>query len=233
MRSIKSGSDYIYTVAFKTDANAVGTGLTPALTMYKMSDDSVIINAQDMAEVANGIYKYTIPTASLVSGSSYAIYVDGGATLTTFRYQYDSIDIDKMPIGSEISDAVLDEALSGHTTAGTLGAVVSDINTMVNTISATVSTLGNITGGTVNDYLTEFKLTDNNTNNALAGFPVWLTTGSAKTPYFVNPQNTNSGGYVFWYLSPGAYYLWVAGQDNYMGILNIASNGTPTFTERS
>jgi len=94
MRSIKSGSDYIYTTAFKTDTNTAGTGLTPALTMYKLSDSSVIINAQNMTEVSNGLYKYTIPTASLVTGNSYAVYVDGGATLTTFRYQYDAIDVD-------------------------------------------------------------------------------------------------------------------------------------------
>lgn len=68
---------------------APATGLTPVITIYDLSDNSVVVNAQNMTEVANGIYKYSF--ASYDYTKDYAIYVDGTATLNDVdRYQYGS-----------------------------------------------------------------------------------------------------------------------------------------------
>lgn len=78
----------ILTSAFQ-DAGSPATGLSPAITVYDLSDNSVVVNAQAMSEVANGIYKYDF--AGYDKTTDYAIYVDGGATLDDVdRYQYGS-----------------------------------------------------------------------------------------------------------------------------------------------
>ena len=197
MRSIKSGSDYIYTTAFKTDTNTAGTGLTPALTMYKLSDSSVIINAQEMTEIANGLYKYTIPTASLVTGNSYAIYVDGGATLTTFRYQYDSIDIDKIPTVSENVVGILDHDVTAHTTASTVGEAL-------NRIDADVSSAGAGNGGITQPiYVND---TDG-TREAGVKVEVYSNADLAEANRISGNRFTDDAGQVVFNLNAGTYYL--------------------------
>jgi hypothetical protein len=197
MRSIKSGSDYIYTTAFKTDTNTAGTGLTPALTMYKLSDSSVIINAQNMTEVALGIYKYTIPTASLVTGNSYAVYVDGGATLTTFRYQYDSIDVDKMPTVTENVTGILDAVVTSHTTADTVGEALNRIDT-------DISTAGQGNGGITQPIYV------NDTDGTREGgvkVEIFSNADMAETNRLTGNIFTDDAGQIVVNLNAGTYYL--------------------------
>ena len=69
------------------DKGTPKTGLSPAITIYDLADNSVVVNAATMSEVAHGIYKYSF--TSYDATKNYAIYVDGGVTLgATDRYQY-------------------------------------------------------------------------------------------------------------------------------------------------
>jgi len=103
-----------------TDSGAPATGLTPAVTIYDLADDSVVVDAAAMSEVGGGIYKYSFSAYTV--GTDYALYVDGGATLADAdRYQYGS-NIDERPI----ADAVWDEATSGHAGSGTFAEALLD-----------------------------------------------------------------------------------------------------------
>src|SRR3990167_10335258 len=107
------------------------TGLTPAITVYDLSDNSVVVNASAMSEVANGIYKYSFTTYDVTK--EYAIYVDGGATLdNTDRYQYSS----NANEGTDtfIETAVWDAQSSAHVGTGTFGEALNDIDTAVGTL---------------------------------------------------------------------------------------------------
>jgi len=100
------------------------TGLTPAITVYDLSDNSVVVNAASMSEVANGIYKYSFTTYDVAK--EYAVYVDGGATLdNTDRYQYSS----NANEGTDtfIETAVWDAQSSAHRGTGTLGLLMQKL----------------------------------------------------------------------------------------------------------
>ena len=101
------------------------TGLTPAITVYDLSDNSVVVNASAMSEVANGIYKYSFTTYDVTK--EYAIYVDGGVTLdNTDRYQYSS----NANEGTDtfIETAVWDAQSLAHVGTGTMGKLAADTN---------------------------------------------------------------------------------------------------------
>jgi hypothetical protein len=75
--------------SFFTSSGTPKTGLTPVITIYRLDTNAVVVNAQNMTAVANGIYKYSFTTYDQTL--EYAIYVDGGSALSTpDRYQYGS-----------------------------------------------------------------------------------------------------------------------------------------------
>lgn len=59
------------------------TGLTPKLTGYDLSDNSIILNAVDMSEIENGLYKYDF--SGYDNSKDYSFVVDGGATLSDYE----------------------------------------------------------------------------------------------------------------------------------------------------
>lgn len=92
---------YVYGVAINdeniivgifTSAGSPATGLTPDITINDLSDESVEVNAQDMSEVANGIYKYNF--SNWDSDKDYSIFMDGGASLQNIeRYLFGTTDV--------------------------------------------------------------------------------------------------------------------------------------------
>lgn len=80
------------TINFRDSNNAFVTGLTPLLTVYKVNDNSVVVNAQAMTEIAGGWYKYDF-TSVYSSKEDYVFNVDGGAGLTTTRYISGATDL--------------------------------------------------------------------------------------------------------------------------------------------
>jgi len=87
------------------------TGLIPKLTGYDLFDNSIVLNAVDMSEVGNGIYKYDFTRYD--NSKDYSFISDGGVTLSDYeRYadgdSDDSGEIDqiyqKLPTG-QIADS--------------------------------------------------------------------------------------------------------------------------------
>lgn len=79
--------------SFFTDVGLPKTGLTPLITIRRVSDGAIVINTQAMTEVAGGWYKYTFVNDL---GEDYMVTVDGTATLgNTDRYQFGEIAKDE------------------------------------------------------------------------------------------------------------------------------------------
>ena len=79
--------------SFFTDKGIPKTSLTPLITIRRVSDSAIIINAQAMTEIAGGWYKYTF---SNDLGEDYVVTVDGTATLgNSDRYQSGTIAKDE------------------------------------------------------------------------------------------------------------------------------------------
>ena len=77
----------MWVIAAFTENGNPKTGLSPTITGYDLSDDSVVINAQSMAEIANGIYKYNFSTYD--SAKDYVYICDGTASVPVFeRYVF-------------------------------------------------------------------------------------------------------------------------------------------------
>ncbi len=88
----------VYCIAYFTNGGAPRTGLSATITIYKLSDSSVIVNAAAMTEIANGGYKYFFSTYSATE--EYYAIADGGAALPdSERYVYG---------GSIITDVQID-----------------------------------------------------------------------------------------------------------------------------
>ena len=228
MITIKTSTDLIVLIAFKEDDNTPSTGLTPALTMLQASDSAVVIDAQNMTEMSLGMYKATIPNTDIDANDGYGIYVDGGATLTTHRYQYGAFYGN---FGNEDTIPTIDGKVDTIDT--NVDSILVDTGT---TIPATITTLqtgvSSLVSASVGSIYVEYKQTTT-TGSVLKGVQVWLTTVSTKTPYATNPASTNDNGLIWWYLKAGTYYVWTAGQSTYTGTITVVSDGTYTFTQNS
>lgn len=60
------------------DGTALGTGLTPTVDIYNVTDGTVLVTGGVMTEIAMGSY---VRSATFEDGKSYAIIADGGASL--------------------------------------------------------------------------------------------------------------------------------------------------------
>jgi len=72
--------------AFFTLAGAPETGLTPTVTVRKVSDNSVVVNAQSMSEIGDGWYKYS--WSSYDDTEQYVVIYNAGTDTVDARYLY-------------------------------------------------------------------------------------------------------------------------------------------------
>ena len=80
----------MYITAYFTDSGTPKTGLTPNISIYRISDSAQIVATTSMSEIANGEYKYNF--ASMTASFDYTVWVDGGAVLSaTDRYKHQII----------------------------------------------------------------------------------------------------------------------------------------------
>ncbi len=79
--------------SFFTDKGVPKTLLVPLITIRRVSDSAVVVNALPMTEIAGGWYKYTFGNDL---GEDYVVTVDGTATLKDIdRYQSGEIAKDE------------------------------------------------------------------------------------------------------------------------------------------
>jgi hypothetical protein len=92
----------MYITAFFTDKGVPKTGLSPIITVRKVSDNSIVVNGLSMSEIGSGWYKYDFATYD--KSIEYAIVMDANSgSISDFeRYKYagnqDDIElVDKLP----------------------------------------------------------------------------------------------------------------------------------------
>jgi len=77
----------MWVTAFFTEQGTPKTGLTPKVSIWKVSDDSVIVNEQNMSEIGGGFYKFEF--SAYDPDLDYAVRCDGGSGLpVNERYSY-------------------------------------------------------------------------------------------------------------------------------------------------
>lgn len=77
------------------------TGLSPTLTVIRVSDNAVVINAQAMSEIGDGFYKRDI-TSAISTAVEYVGFADGGSDDLDSRYQ--ELDFSNLQIGDYVDD---------------------------------------------------------------------------------------------------------------------------------
>ncbi len=121
----------------KDSAGAAITGLSPTVTINK-NGGSFASPAGAVSEIANGGYKVAgNATDTNTLGPIWLKAVcSGGVT-----FFFPVANIVNVPTLTEVVNGVLDEALSGHTTAGTTGKAISDVDAHTDTEIAAIKTV--------------------------------------------------------------------------------------------
>ena len=207
MITIKTGTNFMVLIVFKSDTHTPSTGLTPDITVFDTSDNSKVVDAQDMTEVGLGIYKYTITGSDIDSGKSYGVYVDGGDTLTTYRYQYGAFAGN---MGNEDTIPTIDGKVDTiDTNVAALPGLIDDaVEELVDNISRAGQG-----SGSLSHTITLLDTGD----TPQVGVTVWLSLDSAGNNIFGSKENrTNTGGRVTFYIEPNVtYYVWDSNNSNY------------------
>lgn len=124
-------------VCYYSRRNAAATAITLAtqtVTGGHSDGGFVEIHGTNMP----GEYRLDLPDAVVATGVAFASVILSGVSDTVFEPIH--IDLPTYdpnaagPTAGDIADAVHDEALSGHTTAGTLGKAIADIETDVDAV---------------------------------------------------------------------------------------------------
>ena len=124
----------MWITVFFTHGGEPKTGLSPSVSVWDVSDDSLVVNAQTMSEIAGGWYKYDF--SGYVELEEYVVTCDGGSTLGIFERYADGANV---VYAEEISGTVWDEDLTSHTTKHSAGWFVMKIRKIVYAILAFVS----------------------------------------------------------------------------------------------
>lgn len=127
-------------------------GLSPTITIYDVSDGSVLINAEVMTEIASGAYKYEF--AAYDNSKNYYIVCDGGNTLPLYdRYTHSFSSIEG--IITNISNDIANIPGSGaiefsYTLTNTInGLPIADAEIWITTDESGINT---IAFGRTNEY---------------------------------------------------------------------------------
>jgi len=85
-----SANTGLQTVVALFTVDGVGeTGLSPTVSIWKVSDNTQVVTDADMTEIAGGYYKYTF--SAYVENTDYVFTADGGSGLESYeRYAFGS-----------------------------------------------------------------------------------------------------------------------------------------------
>lgn len=151
-------------VAFYTSAGLGKTGLTVTADVYK--NDTEIVAAGAVAEIGDGLYRYTLASGSVDAEGEYiAVFktadatVDGQHIVSAWTVQKAGVEnLDAAvstrlatagyttpPTVGAIADAVWDESAAAHNTAGSTGERLNLITSTSVTITDPVAADGDVT----------------------------------------------------------------------------------------
>jgi hypothetical protein len=116
-------------------SGAAGTGLTITCTIKKGSDGSAVVTGAAATELFGGLYKYTLASGSVDTEDDYlAVFNEAAATAdqtdvpamwTVGKAGVENLDASisglNDPSAATIADAVWDETMADHVTAGSTG----------------------------------------------------------------------------------------------------------------
>lgn len=232
MITIKTDTAFKVLVAYKTDGHAGATGLTPTLTVTQVSDGTDIVDAQTMTELKNGGYYYEIPHADIDADDAYYVYADGGATLTTYRYQMGAFYGNA---GNEDTIATIDGKVDTidtnvDTVITNIATVDNNVDDIKDTVDTNLDTQVSLAGEGAGDIQVTFPLIINGAIKS--GERIWVTDDINGTILKSSKSTvTNSSGTVSWQLALGTYYVWIGSSTTYVGTLTITSSTSKTFEQ--
>jgi hypothetical protein len=230
------------TIDFKWSSNnADGASVTRAtngeVRVYKANGTSEtttgVTDTEDFDSLT-GIHHCRIATtdAFYATGNDYMVVLAGAtidgqtvnAVLAHFsiknRYMRgtDSAYTGTPPTAAAIADQVWDEALAGHTTAGSAGDALSDASSAVDLWGTALP--GSYTSGQAGYILGNmvpslgpgaipftYTLTSSADSSPIVDADVWVTADAAGNTILANGR-TDSDGEVTFYLDPGTVYIW-------------------------
>lgn len=159
----------------------------------------------------------------------HAVEIDNNL-ITAAAIATGAIDADALAAdaAAELADAIWDEALTGHLTAGSTGDALNDAGgaaadpwtttlpgayssgtagwILGNRLDAKISAVsGNSPGAGAVEFT--YTLTDQNTGNPIPDADVWATTDSAGTTVVASGR-TDQNGIITFYLDPGTICIW-------------------------
>ena len=150
-----------------------------------------------------GIHECKINTGdndNYTIGYDYTVWLDGAvidgetvnASLANFSIENRFTNVQKISgdAPADIGDAVWDEALSGHVTAGTAGKYLGDLGGGVGAITAT------------------YTVYEDDGTTPLPGVDVWVTSDIAGSLKVAGVQVSDASGETEWQLDAGTYYFW-------------------------
>ena len=190
---------------------------TDKLQVDAVEIDSTAQRATDLAELAQFLIATTCTlTDKVADGSVLAQIMARGGDVSDYSSNDHSLEeqtvlhdttqglLSSIPTAAEITDAVWDEAVGDHVTAGTTGKAVS----LIAGAGASAKTV---------------KVTLTGSGAAVPNCDVWLTSDVAGTDVVAGAQSTNDSGIVTFYVDIGTtYYVWVnkAGSYSYTNPIN-------------
>jgi len=169
--------------AYFSNSGVSTTGLSPIITIYKLSDSSKVVDGAAMIELAEGFYKYNFTDREATE--AYTYICDSVDLLGTEQYALGDIE------ANNVASLVWSEFASGYTTDGTFGyEISSDLKRILglvhqniyidttkfdregNMYSARLRIYSNSSSvGTVNDVLATYQITAETTG--IGTFSYW------------------------------------------------------------
>ena len=117
--------------AYFSNSGVSTTGLSPTITIYKLSDSSKVIDTASMTEIADGFYKYNFSDRDLAEAYSYIC--DSVDLSGTEQYALGDIE------ANDVATLVWDELISSHVTDGTFGYQInSDLKRVLGLLSENI-----------------------------------------------------------------------------------------------
>ena len=113
---------------------APATGLSPVISIWKVSDNSVLVNEEAMTEVGGGWYKYTFAAYDPTIGIAFRC--NSAVATTDFRYTWGGNSDDLQMVGKLPTNYIM-----GSSVASNKDDEIDNISLYTDTVEGTLSTI--------------------------------------------------------------------------------------------